>query len=131
MKIANPHPIDVLVGQRIRARRIELSVTQTELAERLGVTFQQVQKYETGKNRVSCSRLSDIARTLETPISYFFEETPAAERSRADALRAGAEGRRLVTAFLKIADKKSRKKAIEQIERFATHAGRSRQALDR
>jgi transcriptional regulator with XRE-family HTH domain len=126
MKITDPHPIDMLVGRRIRARRNELSVTQTELAERLGVTFQQVQKYETGKNRVSCSRLSDIAKTLETPISYFFADSPGTDWSPAGPLRTGAEGRRLVTAFLKITDRKSRKDAIDLVERLASRPGRNK-----
>ena len=67
------HPVDVHVGKRIRHRRWMLGVTQQQLAERVGIKFQQIQKYETGMNRVSASRLWDIAEALEVPISFFFE----------------------------------------------------------
>ncbi len=69
-----PHPIDVRVGQRIRARRVMLGITQTQLAEALGISFQQVQKYENASNRVSGSRLQQIADVLEVPVSFFFEQ---------------------------------------------------------
>lgn len=65
--------IDVLIGARIKGRRIALKVSQTKLAEAVGVRFQQVQKYESGANRVSASRLLMIAETLGVPISYFFQ----------------------------------------------------------
>lgn len=67
------HPIDVHVGKRIRHRRWTLGTTQQQLAERVGIKFQQIQKYETGMNRVSASRLWDIAGALSVPIAYFFE----------------------------------------------------------
>ena len=67
------HPVDVHVGRRIRHRRWTLGTTQQQLAERVGIKFQQIQKYETGMNRVSASRLWDIASTLGVPISFFFE----------------------------------------------------------
>ena len=67
------HPVDVHVGKRIRHRRWMLGVTQQQLAERVGIKFQQIQKYETGMNRVSASRLWDIAEALEVPVSFFFE----------------------------------------------------------
>ncbi len=59
-----PHPIDVIVGKRIRLRRLQLSLSQTDLGQKLGVAFQQVQKYEKGTNRVSCSRLYEISKIL-------------------------------------------------------------------
>ena len=65
--------IDLLVGTRIRRRRRELGMTQRDLGEEIGVRFQQVQKYETGRNRVSASKLWDIAQCLDVPISYFFD----------------------------------------------------------
>ena len=67
------HPVDVHVGRRIRHRRWTLGTTQQQLAERVGIKFQQIQKYETGMNRVSASRLWDIALALGVPISFFFE----------------------------------------------------------
>lgn len=67
------HPVDVHVGKRIRHRRWLVGMTQQQLAERVGIKFQQIQKYETGANRVSASRLWDIAEALDVPVSFFFE----------------------------------------------------------
>src|SRR5690606_2569225 len=67
------HPVDVHVGKRIRHRRWMLGMTQQQLAEHVGIKFQQIQKYETGMNRVSASRLWDIASCLTVPVAYFFE----------------------------------------------------------
>ncbi|MEZ5912712.1 MAG: helix-turn-helix transcriptional regulator [Paracoccaceae bacterium] len=67
------HPVDVHVGKRIRHRRWMVGMTQQQLADSVGIKFQQIQKYETGMNRVSASRLWDIADTLSVPISFFFE----------------------------------------------------------
>ncbi|MGR3485124.1 MAG: helix-turn-helix domain-containing protein [Paracoccaceae bacterium] len=67
------HPVDVHVGSRIRQRRWATGTTQQQLAEAVGIKFQQIQKYETGTNRVSASRLWDIAGVLDVPVSYFFE----------------------------------------------------------
>jgi transcriptional regulator with XRE-family HTH domain len=69
-----PNPIDVHVGARIRLRRTLLGLSQERLAEAIGLTFQQVQKYECGANRASPSQLYDLARILDVPLSYFFEE---------------------------------------------------------
>ncbi|MGI1662703.1 helix-turn-helix domain-containing protein [Palleronia sp. KMU-117] len=67
------HPVDVHVGKRVRHRRWMVGMTQQQLAERVGIKFQQIQKYETGMNRISASRLWDIAAALDAPISFFFE----------------------------------------------------------
>lgn len=67
------HPVDVHVGKRIRHRRWMVGMTQQQLADQVGIKFQQIQKYETGMNRVSASRLWDISATLGVPISFFFE----------------------------------------------------------
>ncbi|MCG3268959.1 helix-turn-helix domain-containing protein [Yoonia sp. I 8.24] len=67
------HPVDVHVGKRIRHRRWMNGTTQQQLAENVGIKFQQIQKYETGMNRVSASRLWDIANVLDVPVSFFFE----------------------------------------------------------
>ncbi|KQB11466.1 helix-turn-helix transcriptional regulator [Rhodobacter capsulatus] len=67
------HPVDVHVGKRIRHRRWLVGVTQQQLADKVGIKFQQIQKYETGMNRVSASRLWDIADALDVPVSFFFE----------------------------------------------------------
>ncbi|WP_271554886.1 helix-turn-helix domain-containing protein [Bradyrhizobium sp. CCBAU 45394] len=115
-----PHPVDIVVGRRVRKRRTELSVSQIKLAAQLGITFQQLQKYETGQNRVSCSRLAEIAKSLETPISYFFVDPSRPARGSDN------ESDRLVAAFLKIADRKTRREAIELIESLTPPHGRKR-----
>lgn len=75
------HPVDVHVGKRIRHRRWLVGVTQQQLAEQVGIKFQQIQKYETGANRVSASRLWDIAEALEVDVSFFFSGMEDAEES--------------------------------------------------
>ncbi len=72
-----PSPIDVHVGTRLRVRRTLLGMSQTDLGDALGVTFQQVQKYERGMNRISASRLFDLSRVLDVPVEYFFGDMPA------------------------------------------------------
>lgn len=67
------HPVDIHVGQRIRQRRVLLNKTQQQVSNQVGVKFQQMQKYETGKNRVSASRLWHIAKVLDVPVSFFFD----------------------------------------------------------
>lgn len=69
-----PHPVDVYVGSRLRLRRILLGMSQQKLSDALGVTFQQLQKYENGSNRISASRLYQLSRLLGVPISFFFSE---------------------------------------------------------
>jgi transcriptional regulator with XRE-family HTH domain len=73
---AGPHPVDVHVGRAVRWRRKLRGLSQQALGERIGLTFQQVQKYETGANRISASALHAIARTLEVPVSFFFDGLP-------------------------------------------------------
>jgi transcriptional regulator with XRE-family HTH domain len=80
------HPVDVHVGKRVRHRRWMVGMTQQQLAEKVGIKFQQIQKYETGMNRVSASRLWDISEALSVPVSYFFEGM-----DRADAPEAAGE----------------------------------------
>lgn len=77
------HPVDVHVGKRVRHRRWLVGMTQQQLAEQVGIKFQQIQKYETGANRVSASRLWDIADVLDVPVSFFFEGLE--ERHKEDA----------------------------------------------
>ncbi|WP_438991233.1 helix-turn-helix domain-containing protein [Lentibacter sp.] len=67
------HPVDVHVGKRVRHRRWLVGMTQQQLAEKVGIKFQQIQKYETGANRISASRLWDISEVLDVPVSFFFE----------------------------------------------------------
>lgn len=99
-----PHPVDVHVGQRVRQRRWMLGLTQTQLAERVGIRFQQIQKYETGENRMSAGRLWDVAAALGVPVAHFYEglgETDASGETAAgqpDVL-ADREAIELVRAF--------------------------------
>src|SRR5262245_60591158 len=74
-----PNPIDVHVGSRVRFRRMLLGMSQEKLGEKLGLTFQQVQKYEKGINRIGASRLFDLAQVLGVTVQFFYEEAPAAE----------------------------------------------------
>ncbi|MBT5264008.1 MAG: helix-turn-helix domain-containing protein [Rhodospirillaceae bacterium] len=74
--IGKPNPIDVHVGVRIRLRRTLMGLSQEKLGDALGLTFQQIQKYERGANRVGSSRLFDLSRVLEVPVSYFFDDMP-------------------------------------------------------
>ena len=76
-----PDPIDLHVGTQVRARRILLGLSQEKLAEGLGITFQQVQKYERGSNRISASRLYNMAQLLDVPITYFYEGVDGGKRS--------------------------------------------------
>lgn len=92
---AKPDPIDAHVGRRVRERRAVMGMSQERLGDALGVTFQQIQKYERGANRIGSSRLLQIGRTLEVPVSFFFEGAPdvgaaAARRPAAPGLAEGA-----------------------------------------
>ena len=121
-----PHPIDELVGKRIRIRRTQKRISQSELADEIGVTFQQVQKYERGTNRVSCSRLFEIAEALEVPIAYFFFDNGERYGIRAaELLDLGdlKEGVRLVTAFGKVGNREIRRKFLDLLEGVATATG--------
>jgi transcriptional regulator with XRE-family HTH domain len=71
--MSNPHVVDSYVGQRLRIRRNMLGITQGDLGDKIGLTFQQIQKYERGANRISASRLFEISRALDVPITFFFE----------------------------------------------------------
>ena len=77
------HPVDVHVGKRVRHRRWMVAMTQQQLAEKVGIKFQQIQKYETGMNRISASRLWDIAEALTVPVGYFFEGLDGEEQVQA------------------------------------------------
>lgn len=92
MKDTAPHPVDRHVGQRLRLRRALLGMSQEKLAELVGVTFQQIQKYERGRTRIGASRLYDIARVLEVPVAWFFEElTPGDGETAATSFAGLAE----------------------------------------
>lgn len=108
------HPVDVHVGKRIRQRRWMIGTTQQQLADAVGIKFQQIQKYETGMNRVSASRLWDIAATLGVPIGFFFEGLAGGveEGAEADDALANKEAMDLVRAFHAIPEAQ-RKRLLE------------------
>lgn len=128
-KHKTPDAIDVHVGIRIRMQRVLKGMSQTTLAEGLGVTFQQVQKYEKGTNRVGSSRLQAIANILAVPVACFFEESPgtATDPQRADngagqeivQFLNSTEGLVLNRAFVKISDAKIRRKFVDLVKVLA------------
>ncbi len=108
-----PHPMDVHVGSRLHMGRTLFGLNQTELGEALGVTFQQIQKYEKGTNRISASRLFDLSHVLDVPFSFFFDDIPVKATKGGDAeLSQSAEAEfmfkretlELVKAYTRIAD---------------------------
>jgi transcriptional regulator with XRE-family HTH domain len=136
-----PNPIDVHVGARVRLRRTLLGMSQEKLGEALGLTFQQVQKYERGTNRIGASRLFDLSRVLEVPVSFFFEEmaSEVAERSPAQLQSGVAEERpsefeadpmakretlELVRAYYRINNLTVRKRVFELAKSIANSAAK-------
>ncbi|KAA3531684.1 XRE family transcriptional regulator [Agrobacterium tumefaciens] len=126
-----PNPIDIHVGSRIRLRRTMLGMSQEKLGESLGITFQQIQKYEKGTNRVGASRLQNISAILNVPVSFFFEDAPGdqavgttgmAEASSSNYVvdfLSSAEGLQLNRAFVKIADPKVRRRLVDLVKSLA------------
>lgn len=133
----DPNPIDVFVGSRVRMRRLMIGLSQERLADGLGITFQQVQKYEKGTNRIGASRLQAIADILGVHPSFFFQEDDKAqsrgavtdihESQEISSFVASKEGIALNKAFLKIADPVLRKKIISLVAAMA-HAPEMEQA---
>ncbi len=135
-----PNPIDVHVGARMRLRRTLLGMSQEKLGEALGLTFQQVQKYERGANRVGASRLFDLSRVLDVPVSFFFDDMDAASASASPAAMATgavpepdiAEARNpmarretleLVRAYYRIADPAVRHRVLDLARALGATAG--------
>lgn len=127
-----PNPIDIHVGSRIRLRRTMLGMSQEKLGEALGITFQQIQKYEKGTNRVGASRLQNISTILNVPVSFFFEDAPGdpstAQPGMAEAnssnyvvdFLSSSEGLQLNRAFIKIPDPKVRRKLVDLVKSLAS-----------
>ncbi|KQM30390.1 helix-turn-helix domain-containing protein [Agrobacterium sp. SORGH_AS 787] len=126
-----PNPIDIHVGSRIRLRRTMLGMSQEKLGESLGITFQQIQKYEKGTNRVGASRLQNISAILNVPVSFFFEDAPGAEPASASGsaeasssnyvvdFLSSSEGLQLNRAFVKINDPKVRRRIVDLVKALA------------
>jgi transcriptional regulator with XRE-family HTH domain len=128
-----PNPIDIHVGSRIRLRRTMLGMSQEKLGESLGITFQQIQKYEKGTNRVGASRLQNIAGILNVPVSFFFEDAPGSEADLSGGMEetstgyvvnflSSSEGLQLNRAFVNISDPKVRRRIIELVKSLADDA---------
>lgn len=126
-----PNPIDIHVGSRIRLRRTMLGMSQEKLGESLGITFQQIQKYEKGTNRVGASRLQNISSILNVPVSFFFEDAPGDGPAHGDGMAeaassnyvvdflSSAEGLQLNRAFVKIGDPKVRRRIVDLVKTLA------------
>ncbi|MGP9790527.1 helix-turn-helix domain-containing protein [Roseinatronobacter sp. NSM] len=106
------HPVDLHVGQRIRQRRWAVGMTQQQLAEVVGIKFQQIQKYETGMNRVSASRLWDIAQALKVPITFFFQDVTQEQASQHDDMLSNKETLDLLRTYYAIPENQ-RKRLFE------------------
>lgn len=130
-KLGKPNPVDVHVGSRVRLRRTLLGMSQEKLGEAIGLTFQQVQKYERGANRIGASRLYDLSRVLDVPVSFFFDDMPSEEGPRSvepmpvdgepDPM-AKRETLELVRAYYRITEPGVRKRIFE-LTKAVAHAG--------
>ncbi len=123
-----PNPIDKHVGSRVRMRRMMLGMSQEKLGDALGLTFQQVQKYEKGTNRIGASRLQQISLILQVPVSFFFEGAPsenpdgfgeAPSPAYVTDFLASPEGLALVKAFMHIPNPKLRRRIVDLVEEMA------------
>ncbi len=128
-----PNPIDIHVGSRIRLRRTMIGMSQEKLGDSLGITFQQIQKYEKGSNRVGASRLQNLAGILNVPVSFFFEDAPGSDAVVPGGLEetstsyvvnflSSSEGLQLNRAFVKISDPKIRRRLIDLVKTLADAA---------
>jgi transcriptional regulator with XRE-family HTH domain len=127
-----PNPVDKHVGARVRSRRIILGMSQEKLGNSLGLTFQQIQKYEKGTNRIGASRLQHISKTLNVPVSYFFEGAPleggaagfaeSEQSSYVADILSSPEGITLAKAFMRITDPRVRRKIVELVTMMADAA---------
>jgi transcriptional regulator with XRE-family HTH domain len=127
-----PNPIDRHVGSRVRMRRMMLGMSQEKLGDALGLTFQQVQKYEKGTNRIGASRLQQISHILQVPVAFFFEGAPhvpgvsgpfemdsAPSPAYVADFLATSDGLSLTKAFMRIPDAKLRRRIVDLVEQIA------------
>ncbi len=125
-----PNPIDKHVGSRVRMRRMMLSMSQEKLGGALGLTFQQVQKYEKGTNRIGASRLQQISHILQVPVAFLFEGAPAAQHAESNEeapspsyvsdFLATSDGLALTKAFMEIKEPKLRRRIVDLVEEIAS-----------
>jgi transcriptional regulator with XRE-family HTH domain len=132
-----PNPIDKHVGSRVRMRRMMLNMSQEKLGDALGLTFQQVQKYEKGTNRIGASRLQQISHILQVPVSFFFDGAPhvpgmprgeglaeAPSPAYVSDFLATSDGLALTKAFTRIGDSKLRRRIVDLVEQIAANEKR-------
>lgn len=127
----SPNPIDVHVGSRVRMRRMIVGMSQEKLGEALGLTFQQIQKYEKGSNRIGASRLHQIATALGVQIEFFYEGAPPAAGMTTEGFAedpnppymtdflSTADGLQLMRAFVRVRDARVRKRVVDLVEALA------------
>ena len=130
-----PNPVDIHVGSRVRLRRMLLGMSQERLGNARGLTFQQVQKYEKGVNRIGASRLFHISRILDVPVQFFFEEAPQTDGAAVAGMAEpesetfileflnSREGLELNRAFVKIGDPKVRKSVVDLVRALRANSG--------
>ena len=126
-----PNPIDKHVGSRVRMRRMMVGMSQEKLGDALGLTFQQVQKYEKGTNRIGASRLQQISHILQVPVAFFFEGAPnvpggteenldgAPSPAYVSDFLATSDGLALTKSFMRIKDQKLRRRIVDLVEQIA------------
>lgn len=130
MSDKKPHPVDIHVGSRVRMRRILVGMSQEKLGEQLGLTFQQVQKYEKGSNRVGASRLFEISRILDVPVSFFYDGLSSVPRAAAGldekpqaafdtSVMTSPDGIALNRAFFRIKDAMMRRRILDLVKTAA------------
>jgi transcriptional regulator with XRE-family HTH domain len=134
MEKKSPNPVDKHVGSRVRMRRMMIAMSQEKLGDALGLTFQQVQKYEKGTNRIGASRLQHISHILQVPVAFFFEGGPKASAPRGfhgsassiaeiDSFISDSEGLRLIGAFRRIDNAHLRRKIVMLVQEIAGDDG--------
>jgi transcriptional regulator with XRE-family HTH domain len=129
----SPNPVDKHVGRRVRMRRMMLAMSQEKLGNALGLSFQQVQKYEKGSNRIGASRLQQISHILQVPVAFFFEgapnlhgstdrmkEAPSPSPSYVSEFLATPEGLALTKAFMRITEPKLRRRIVDVVAEIAS-----------
>src|SRR4030088_2510934 len=130
MSTKAPNPVDKYVGSRVRMRRIMLGMSQEKLGDALGLTFQQVQKYEKGTNRIGASRLQQISHILQVPVAFFFEGAPnlhgstegmkeAPSPAYVSDFLATSEALSLTKPFMRIKEPKLRRRIVDLVEQIA------------
>jgi transcriptional regulator with XRE-family HTH domain len=123
-----PNPVDIYIGRRVRMRRIEMNMSREFLGEQIGLTFQQIQKYEKGTNRIGATRIQEIGKVLEVPASFFFDGAPGGWEGESSSQTSSAllellgtrEGQILINSFVRITDAEIRRSFICLIEKAAT-----------